>query len=64
MNESIEFKSKYTVDDNGYYGQFGGAYIPKNSKPNLSNCSKIMLEGQHHYILPSDWAKNMAHKFI
>ena len=29
MNESIEFKSKYTVDDNGYYGQFGGAYIPE-----------------------------------
>src|SRR5687768_13452166 len=26
---------KYTVDDRGYYGQFGGAYIPEMLYPNV-----------------------------
>jgi tryptophan synthase beta chain len=28
-------KSKYQVDENGYYGQFGGAFIPEMLHPNV-----------------------------
>ena len=44
MNESIEFKSKYTVDDNGYYGQFGGAYIPEMLYPNVEELRQNYLD--------------------
>jgi hypothetical protein len=32
------FKSKYAPDDNGYYGKFGGAYIPEMLYRNVKNC--------------------------
>lgn len=39
---------KYNVDENGYYGQFGGAYIPEMLHPNIeelkNNYLKIMQE--------------------
>jgi tryptophan synthase beta subunit len=39
---------KYTVDDRGYYGQFGGAYIPEMLYPNVeelrNNYMKIIYE--------------------
>lgn len=44
MNESIEFKSKYTVDDNGYYGQFGGAYIPEMLHHNIEELQQKYLK--------------------
>ena len=38
----------YFVDENGYYGQFGGAYIPEMLYPNVEelrqNYLKIMQE--------------------
>ena len=41
-------KTNYNVDENGYYGQFGGAYIPEMLYPNLEelrlNYLKITAE--------------------
>ena len=28
-------KTKYNVDENGFYGQFGGAFIPEMLYPNV-----------------------------
>ena len=39
---------KYSVDENGFYGQFGGAYVPEMLHPNVeelkNNYLKIMAE--------------------
>jgi tryptophan synthase beta chain len=39
---------KYNVDENGFYGQFGGAFIPEMLYPNVEelkeNYLKIMAE--------------------
>ncbi len=35
---------KYTVDSNGLYGRFGGAYVPEMLYPNVENLRKIYLE--------------------
>ena len=31
----------YQVDENGYYGEFGGAYVPENTSP---MCGKLAEE--------------------
>ena len=31
---------KYNVDNKGYYGDFGGAYIPEMLYPNISELEK------------------------
>lgn len=36
--------SKYQVDDNGYYGQFGGAFIPEMLYPNVQELRDNYLE--------------------
>ncbi len=35
---------KYTVDETGHYGRFGGAYVPEMLYPNVENLRKIYLE--------------------
>jgi tryptophan synthase beta chain len=35
---------KYQVDTNGYYGQFGGAYIPEMLHPNIEELQQRYLE--------------------
>ena len=35
---------KYTVDDRGYYGRFGGAYIPEMLHPNIEELRTRYLE--------------------
>ncbi|MGD2033535.1 MAG: tryptophan synthase subunit beta [Bacteroidales bacterium] len=35
---------KYTVDENGYYGEFGGAYIPEAMVPNIEELKDNYLE--------------------
>ena len=39
---------KYNIDQNGYYGEFGGAYIPEMLVPNIEdlrqNYLKIMAQ--------------------
>ena len=37
-------KSKYQVDERGYYGKFGGAYIPEMLFPHIDELSKKYLE--------------------
>lgn len=37
-------KSKYQVDENGYYGQFGGAFIPEMLYPNVEELRTRYLE--------------------
>lgn len=39
-----KMKSKYLVDDNGYYGQFGGAYVPEILYACVENLRKKYLE--------------------
>lgn len=36
--------SKYNVDENGYYGSFGGAYIPEMLYPNVEELRSTYLE--------------------
>ncbi|MEO9484230.1 MAG: tryptophan synthase subunit beta [Ekhidna sp.] len=36
--------SRYNVDEKGYYGQFGGAYIPEMLYPNVEELRKNYLE--------------------
>lgn len=50
---------KYTVDDKGYYGKFGGAYIPEMLYPNIEELRTHYLEiigsadfqKEFHYLL-------------
>jgi tryptophan synthase beta chain len=35
---------KYTVNENGYYGKFGGAYIPEMLYPNVEELRTRYLE--------------------
>ncbi|MCP4521417.1 MAG: tryptophan synthase subunit beta [Cytophagales bacterium] len=35
---------KYSVDEHGYYGQFGGAYIPEMLHPNVEELKNAYLE--------------------
>jgi len=37
-------KSKYQVDENGYYGEFGGAFIPEMLVPNVEELKSIYLK--------------------
>lgn len=37
-------KSKYQVNEHGYYGQFGGAYIPEMLHPNIEELQQRYLE--------------------
>jgi tryptophan synthase beta chain len=39
---------KYTVDERGYYGQFGGAYIPEMLYPNVEELRNKYLEIIEH----------------
>ncbi|MFW2347371.1 MAG: tryptophan synthase subunit beta, partial [Wenyingzhuangia sp.] len=41
--------SKFNVDEKGYYGQFGGAYIPELLYPNVKE-----LEDNYLKIIQSD----------
>ena len=36
--------SKYSVDDKGYYGKFGGAYIPEMLHPNVEELRNNYLK--------------------
>ncbi len=40
----MEMKQIYHVDTNGYYGNFGGAYIPDILKNNIENLKNIYLD--------------------
>ncbi|RED97461.1 tryptophan synthase subunit beta [Marinoscillum furvescens] len=39
-----EVKSKYLVDERGYFGKFGGAYIPEMLYPNVEELRSAYLE--------------------
>lgn len=39
-----EVKSKYLVDERGYFGKFGGAYIPEMLYPNVEELRSTYLE--------------------
>ena len=41
---------KYTVDEKGYYGRFGGAYIPEMLYPNVEELRTKYLEIIHERI--------------
>ena len=36
-------KTKYNVDENGFYGQFGGAFIPEMLYPNVEELKENYL---------------------
>src|SRR5690625_1520821 len=51
--------SKYTVDKNGYYGPFGGAYIPEMLYPNVEELRKNYLS-----IIEDKTFKNDFHQLL
>src|SRR5258705_9400018 len=40
----MKAKNNFSVDENGYYGQFGGAYIPEMLHKNVQNLRQNYLE--------------------
>ncbi|HUM53056.1 MAG TPA: tryptophan synthase subunit beta [Chitinophagales bacterium] len=44
MSQISDFKSKYQVNEHGYYGQFGGAYIPEMLHPNIEELQQRYLD--------------------
>jgi tryptophan synthase beta chain len=50
---------KYTVDERGYYGQFGGSYIPEMLYPNVEE-----LRNKYLQIIQSDDFKNEFHDLL
>ena len=40
----MKMKEKYSVDENGYYGQFGGSYIPEMLHNNIENLKNNYLK--------------------
>lgn len=40
----IDTQSKYAVTDQGYYGDFGGAYVPEMLHANIDHLQKVYLE--------------------
>ena len=71
--------SKYNVDDNGFYGEFGGAYVPEILYATVENLKKQYLtiieseefKTQYHDLLrdyvgrpsPLYFAKRMSEKY-
>lgn len=43
MFENKEIRNKYQVDEHGYYGRFGGAYIPEMLYPNIEELRENYL---------------------
>ena len=67
----------YNVDKMGYYGEFGGAYIPEMLYPNIENLRQnylsILSDNQFkneynellkNFTLQSDCLKNIKQKYI
>ncbi len=52
-------KSPFLADENGYYGEFGGAYIPEMLRPNVEE-----LRGKYQKILESYEFKNEFIKLL
>lgn len=44
MSKILNHPSKYQVDEHGYYGQFGGAYIPEMLHPNIEELQNKYLD--------------------
>lgn len=44
MSKSTEHNVNYSVNEHGYYGQFGGAYIPEMLHPNIEELQSRYLE--------------------
>ena len=51
--------SKYSVDKNGFYGKFGGAFIPEMLYPNTEE-----LQGNYLQIIQSDEFKQEFDKLL
>lgn len=43
MSLTLDYKSAFTVSDRGYYGKFGGAYIPEMLYPNVEELRTTYL---------------------
>ena len=52
-----EVKSKYLVDERGYFGKFGGAYIPEMLYPNVEELKNAYLEIMHSDAFQMDFQK-------
>ena len=44
LSTEMNIMSKFTVDENGYYGQFGGAYIPELLYPNVKEIEENYID--------------------
>ena len=44
MTATPTVKSNYAVDNRGYYGEFGGAFIPEMLHPNIEELRNVYLE--------------------
>ncbi len=44
MNENFKMKTSYQADKNGYYGEFGGSFVPEMLYPNVEELQNKYLE--------------------
>ncbi|MCS6969282.1 MAG: tryptophan synthase subunit beta [Cytophagales bacterium] len=51
MTTSVQLTGRFQVDERGYYGRFGGAYIPELLYPNIAELTAHYL----HYIQSKDF---------
>ncbi len=50
-------RDKYSVDDNGYYGKFGGAYVPEMLHHNISELQEKYLSITHSNKFKKDFSQ-------
>ena len=51
----------YQVDKNGYYGEFGGAYIPEMMVPNIEELQEKYLQIMHSYDFRQEFTGLLKH---
>lgn len=54
---------KYQVDENGYYGSFGGAFIPEMLYPNVEELREHYLSIVHEESFQTEF-QNLLHDFV
>ena len=56
--------SKYSIDKNGYYGDFGGAYVPEILRKNVTELKDNYLQIIENPQFQNDFQKLLKRLFV
>lgn len=56
-------KAKYNVDENGFYGQFGGAFVPEMLYPNVEELKNSYLKITHEISFQEEF-KSLLQQYV